>query len=247
MAQNRVKDGMDIPSASHRLHLKSRDVLRTLREFDQRRPRRSENEESLAMMRQSVLAVVFLWSLLPAHSAAQRGGMRAGRGSAMRFSGSRRDSTVPLRSLRNYNSLRNDGYGYGWGFSDADAFDDYTQPGDYDVNYQNPIVSMPEQQSCEPVTIQPPSPPVRPEINEYKWPASSGDTAATFVLLLTDGSVRQAIAVWVQNNAVHYIRPEGTGGRVDLHYINREGTRMANAARHLALVLPAGRPTGPNR
>ena len=161
----------------------------------------------------------------------------------MRFSESRRDSAVPLRSLRNYNGLRNDGYG--WGYSNA--FDGYAQPGDYDFNYQNPIVSVPEQESCGPVTIQPPPPPVRPEINEYKWPASSGDTAATFVLLLTDGSVRPAIAVWIQDNAVHYITPEGTGGRLDLYYVNREGTRMANAARHLALALPAGRPSGPSR
>jgi hypothetical protein len=100
-------------------------------------------------MRQSVLALIFLWTLLPAHSAGQRGGMRAGRGSAMRFSESRRDSAVPLRSLRNYNGLRNDGYG--WGYSNA--FDGYAQPGDYDFNYQNPIVSVPEQESCGPVTI----------------------------------------------------------------------------------------------
>jgi hypothetical protein len=65
--------------------------------------------------------------------------------------------------------------------------------------------------------------------------------------LLTDGSVRPAIAVWVQDNAVHYITPEGTGRRLDLYYINREGTRMANAARHLALALPAGRPSRPSR
>jgi hypothetical protein len=197
-------------------------------------------------MRQSVFAVVFLWSLLPAHSAAQRGAIRAGGRSSMGFSGSHRlpasDSIVPLRSPRTYNGLRN--YGYGWGY--PIGFDGYTQPSDYDVNYQNPIVSMPEQ-DCGPVTIQPPPQPVRPEMHQYTWPDSSGDTAATFVLMLTDGSVRHANAVWIQDNTVHYITRDGAGGRLGLYSVNREGTRLANDAKHLPLRLPPGSQSSPSR
>lgn len=50
-----------------------------------------------------------------------------------------------------------------------------------------------------------------PEMHQYTWPDSSGDTAATFVLMLTDGSVRHTIAVWIQDNTVHYITREGAG------------------------------------
>jgi hypothetical protein len=139
--------------------------------------------------------------------------------------------------FRNYR-FRNYGYGssgLGWGY--PDAFD-----GDagYYGGFQSPMIGMPEEENWGPTFIQPPTPPVRPELHEYKWPDSSGDTAATFVLMLTDGSVRPAVAVWIQDSIVHYITPEGAGGRLGLHSVNREGTRLANAAKHLTLWLPAG-------
>lgn len=185
-------------------------------------------------MRASILGLILLMSLLPIRSAAQRGAIRAGGGSSMSFSGSyrlpSRGPRVPLESLRTHSRLPN--YGYGWGY--PAAFDGYDEPSYSDV------ISIPEQESCGPILIQPPPQPARPEMHEYKWPESNGDTAATFVLLLTDGSVHHAIAVWIQNDDLYYITPEGTEGRLAPNSINREGTRTANAARHLTLSLPAG-------
>ena len=212
-------------------------------------------------MKQLVVGIVFFWSLFPAHSAAQHGGgghgggFPAGGGGFMSpgfngsgaFNGGRFGLPTirpipPLGRMGIHNRFRNNGHGrggLGWGY--PGAFDGYGDAGYYDGEYQSPMIGMPEEESCGPTFIQPPPPPVRPELHEYKWPDSSGDTSAAFVLMLTDGSVRPASAVWVQDNTLHYITPEGTGGRLGLHSINREGTRAANAAKHLTLWLPSGR------
>jgi hypothetical protein len=220
-------------------------------------------------MKQLVVGVVFFWSLFPAYAAAQHGGsghggagfpggtgggggFRGGGGMSPGFNGSGGLPTLrpipPLGWTGIHKPFRNNGYGWGglgWGY--PAAFDGYGDAGYYDGGYQSPMIGMPEEESCGPTFIQPPPPPVRPELHEYKWPDSSGDTSAAFVLMLTDGSVRPAIAVWVQDNTLHYITPEGTGGRLGLHSINREGTRSANAAKHLTLWLPAGSQPSPRR
>ena len=217
-------------------------------------------------MKQLVLGVVLLWSLLPVHSAAQHGG--GGHGGGLRggtvggsgflgggfigtgFSGHSGFRSgqfglppvgpiPPLDSMGIHNRLRHHGYGsrgLGWGYSGA--FDGCGDAGYYDSGYQSPMIGVPEEENCGPTFIQPPPPPARSELHEYKWPDSTGDTATIFVLMSTDGSVRPAFAVWVQGSTVHYITPDGAGGRLRLH--NREGTRLANAAKHLTLWLPAG-------
>ena len=214
-------------------------------------------------MKQLVVGVVLLWSLFPAHSHAQHGGggfpggtvggggFRGGGFMAPGFNGygGFRGGHFGLPAIRpipplgsmGFNRFRNYGYGaggLGWGY--PGAFDGYGDAGYYDSGYQNSMIGMPDEENCGPTFIQPPPPPARPELHEYKWTDSSGDTAATFVLMLTDGSVRSAIAVWIQDSTVHYITPEGSGGRLGLHSVNRQGTRLANAARHLTLWLPAG-------
>ena len=179
-------------------------------------------------MKQSLLWLVFLLSVLPVHSIAQRGAIRG----SLRFSGNR----WLLPGTRGvYDGLGN--YGYGWGY--PTDFDDYAQPGDYSVNDQYPNISVPESESCGPVVLQPPPQPVRSEIHEYKWPNTDDHNGATFALLLKDGSVRSAIAVWVQGNTIHYVTPDGDGRRLGLYSLNRPGTRLANAAKHLTLWLPA--------
>jgi hypothetical protein len=225
-------------------------------------------------MKQLVVGMVFLWSLFPAASAAQRGGGGRGgglpggaisggsfQGSGFRGPGFHGYGGIrsgyfglppvgpipPLGSTGTYNRFRN--YGYGWGglgVSYPYALDGYGGPAYYDDGYQGPMIVMPEQ-DCGPTVFQPPPPPVRPELHEYKWPESSADTAATFALVLTDGSVRAAIAVWIQDNTLNYITPEGAGERLELHSINRENTRMANAAKHLTLSLPARNQSGLSR
>ena len=222
-------------------------------------------------MKQLVVGVVFLWSLFPVHSAAERGGSGHGGGGAARsvggfhgggftppafngFDGFRTGRLglppirpiPPLGPIGIHNRFRNRGYGWdgsGWGY--PDTFDGYGDARYGDDGYQNPMMIVsPEEERYGPVIIQPPPPPVRPELHEYKWPDSSGDTAAAFVIMMADGSVHPAIAVWVQDNTINYITPEGAGGRLGLQSVNREGTRLANAAKHLTLWLPAGSQSG---
>jgi hypothetical protein len=225
-------------------------------------------------MKQLVVGVVFFWGLFAAHSAAQRGGSgHGGAGLAAgsvgggfhgggftppAFNGSGGSRTgrfglptirpiPPLNSMRIHNRFLNRGYGWdglGWGY--PDTFDGYGDARYGDDGYQSPMIVSPEEERCGPVIIQPPPPPVRPELREYKWPDSSVDTAAAFVLMAADGSVHSAIAVWVQDNTINYITPEGAGGRLGLHSVNREGTRLANAAKHLTLWLPAVGQSGPS-
>lgn len=213
-------------------------------------------------MKPLVLALVLLWSLFPTGSVAQHGGgvqsggftggtvggsgfhgggfTTPGFGGDSGFRGGHfglpRIRPIPLgwRS-RNYGY---GGSGLGWGY--PNAFNSYGDAVYNDGIYQNPMIGDPEGESCGPVIIQPPPPPARLEVHEYKWPDSSGDTAAAFVLVLKDGSVRPASAVWIQGDTLHYVTPEGAGGRLGLHSVNREGTRLANAAKHLTLWLPAG-------
>jgi hypothetical protein len=225
-------------------------------------------EEWSVGMKQLVVGIVLFLSLFPAHSGAQHGGGGhgggfpggiAGRGGfrdggftapgLTGHSGFRRGHfglptvrPIPqLGSVGIYNRFWNYGSGsggLGWGY--PNAFDSYGDEGYDDSGYQSPMISTSAEENYGPTFIQPPPPPARPELHEYKWPDSSGDAAATFVLMLTDGSVRPAIAVWVQESTVHYITPEGSGERLELHNINRQGTRMSNAAKHLTLWLPAG-------
>lgn len=213
-------------------------------------------------MKQLVVGVVFFWSLFAVHSAAQRGGGGHGGGfhgggfAPPAFNGFGGSSTgrlglppigpiPPLDSKGVHNRFRNKGYGWdglGWGY--PDAFDGYGDARYGDDGYQSPMMLSPEEERCGPVIIQPPPPPVRPELHEYKWPDSNRDTSAAFVLMMADGSAHLAIAVWVQDNTINYITPEGAGRRLGLHSVNREGTRLANAAKHLTLWLPAGSQSG---
>jgi len=148
-----------------------------------------------------------------------------------------------------FNGLRNHGFrnnaflwgGAGWGY--PSYYDGYADS-NYDGNgYQSLIIPEPEQESWAPIVVQPPPPPVRPEIHEYTWPKSA--TNAVFSIVAKDGSVQSAVAVWVQGNSVRYISPEGTAGHLPLDSVNRQATRRANSEKNLTLALPAGQ--GPSR
>jgi hypothetical protein len=76
------------------------------------------------------------------------------------------------------------------------------------------------------------------EVHEYNWP-ESGDASATLAIVAKDGSVRKAIAVWLEENAVHYITPEDATERIGLDSIDLPATRRVNAEKHLLLPLPA--------
>lgn len=89
--------------------------------------------------------------------------------------------------------------------------------------------------------LMPPSPPARSVIREYNWPASTSHAASTISLVLKDGTVRLAIAVWTEDGVVHYTGRDGTVGRLPLDSINREATTRTNAEGQVTLWLPASK------
>jgi hypothetical protein len=98
---------------------------------------------------------------------------------------------------------------------------------------------MPDPASQAVMAPPPPPPPPQPEVHEYKQAESDGGPARTFSIVSKDGTTRSAIAVWVQDDTVRYIAPDGDGGQLTLGSVNREATGRANAEKHLTLSLPA--------
>jgi len=138
------------------------------------------------------------------------------------------------------NSFRNNAFGWGGaGWGHPSYYDGYADS-NYDGNgYQSLIIPEPEQESWAPIVVQPPPPPVRPEIHEYKWPESASN--AVFSIVAKDGSVQSAVAVWVQGNSVRYIGPEGTAGHLPLDSVNRQATRRANSEKNPRWHCPPAR------
>jgi hypothetical protein len=75
-------------------------------------------------------------------------------------------------------------------------------------------------------------------MHEYNWPAATGDSATAISLVLKDGSVRLAAAVWVQDDTVNYTPRDGSAGLVPASVIDREATRRVNAQAGLNVSLP---------
>jgi len=92
----------------------------------------------------------------------------------------------------------------------------------------------------QPQVLAPYMPPpmaARPVLLEYPWPESPGPSAATFSLVLKDGSVRFAAAVWEQDGAVHYTAADGIAGELPLDAIDADATHRLNAEAGLVLWL----------
>jgi len=84
----------------------------------------------------------------------------------------------------------------------------------------------------------PPAPIVRPEVREYHWPSSGSDSnATTFSIVSRDGRVESASMVWVQDNAVCFVTPDGDQGRIPLDSIDRKATRQRNAEKQTELLV----------
>lgn len=204
-----------------------------------------------------------LWGLFPANSLAQRGGGHGGFasgatvgggfvGSGFHGNGALRTGNIglppvgpipPLGSNRALKRFANSGLGWGGlGLGYADYLGGYEGTDYHDTGYPAPMIVMPE--SYGPTFVQPPPAPAQSVIQEYTWPAS-GDPSAVFSIVSKDGAIHSAVAAWVQDGVVRYITPDGVGGRLELESVNRAGTNLANAAKHLMLPLPAE--GGPHR
>jgi hypothetical protein len=114
--------------------------------------------------------------------------------------------------------------------------------GGYDYGYAPPNVVV-IQQPPPYVVIEPPAapqPPVVSAILEYKVAEAPAVVSepASFGIVLKDGSSRDAIAVTVQDNVVHYVDADGRHERVALDTVDRDATRRLNRERKLDLRLP---------
>ena len=83
-----------------------------------------------------------------------------------------------------------------------------------------------------------PDAPVTPVIHEYAWPGAPAGSAAAFMIVLKDGQVRRAAAVWMLDDGLHYTGAGDAGGRLALAEIDMESTRKLNA--EAGLVWRAG-------
>lgn len=114
------------------------------------------------------------------------------------------------------------------------AFDGYYSPAD---QYSQ---RMPVSILTPPAPPPPPPDPPRPVMHEYNWPANiAREEARVFSLVATDSTVRFAVAVWFQDDALHYSTPDGTSGSLRPDEIDRNATRRLNAERGLRLPLAA--------
>lgn len=109
--------------------------------------------------------------------------------------------------------------------------DSYT-PDDWAISGFPPAV-FPER---EPTIAFPPDPPVRAVIHEYHWPAAATPSAAAFVIVLKDGQVRRATAIWRTDGMLNFSGVDGRGGRLALGAIDIDATQKLNA--EAGLVFP---------
>jgi hypothetical protein len=119
--------------------------------------------------------------------------------------------------------------------------------GGYDYEHAPAPNIVVVQQPMPQMFVQPaPREIVRSEIHDYKgqvWPIPPAVKGEPILLavVLKDGTVRSAIAVWVQDNVLHYIDIEDRHYQVPMESIDRPSTRKLNRERNLDLWLPAPR------
>lgn len=84
-----------------------------------------------------------------------------------------------------------------------------------------------------PSPVAPASPaapsPAHSQTIEYRWPDSGTHTNSTLNIILKDGTVKQALAVCVQDGKLTYVTLQGTDDVVALDSVDFTATRRANA------------------
>jgi hypothetical protein len=213
-------------------------------------------------MRTLLVAAMLIGGVVPSDLAAQRGGggggahgggaahpgfgfgfgSGAGRGGRFfgdRFFGDRffggRFGNGFGRGFNNGTGFSGWGSGWGYGRSDWDDSPYFADSG------SPPAYGGGNQTSPSTVFLMPPAPPPQPAhplIREYTWPADAGDARATFSIVPKNGQLRQAVAVWVQDNEVRYTGPDGRTGRMPQATIDCGATDRLNAQKNLRLSLP---------
>lgn len=69
----------------------------------------------------------------------------------------------------------------------------------------------------------------------------AGDDPVTFLIALKDSSVYSAVAYWVQNDALHYVTPQGKHNQVSLSLVDRALSARLNTGRQVEFHLPDGK------
>ncbi len=151
-------------------------------------------------------------------------------------------------------SFRPERIGYGAGYGNQGLYpwglpSYYGDPAGWgnagDGNNQSPqVIVLTMQPEAPPPPPPPPPEPAKAVTHEYNWPEPAVPSPGVLSLVLKDGTVRFAIAVWVQDNTVHYIAQDKTAQSKPLQAIDREATRVLNAQSGLTLSL-AGTATQP--
>jgi hypothetical protein len=117
----------------------------------------------------------------------------------------------------------------GWG-------DDFYGPEQAPQQQANPSVIVVGQMAPP----EPPAPPqpAQPVVKNYHWPEQAGEKEESYSIARRDGSIRSAIAVWIQGNEIRFATPDGTIEHLALSLVDRPATAKLNAAKGLKLPLP---------
>ena len=107
-----------------------------------------------------------------------------------------------------------------------------------------------------PLYIEPPAPPVveppgHPVVTDYKWPTAGAASSPpalsttsesepqTFAIVLKDGSILSAVAVFASDDGLHCVDPDERQLRISMSEVDRAATLKLNRARNVNLHLPA--------
>jgi hypothetical protein len=64
------------------------------------------------------------------------------------------------------------------------------------------------------------------------------ETPKVYLLALKDGTLRQAVAFWVEKDKLHYVRPDHKQDSMVVSEIDRDATRRFNSERGIEIRLP---------
>lgn len=182
----------------------------------------------------TVNASIFIAIVLPGLGIAQRGGGGFEfRGAGVAYPPAGQSTPwLASRTLENIgpNPWRGQGLPMIWW--PPDYYDNCCQCDLQQVPQQVPL-TVPEL----PQTVAP-EPPPKPAMHEYSWPEESPHSATAFSIVLKDGQVRRAAAVWVLNDGLHYAGVRGSpAGTLAFNAIDMQRTSRLNAEAGLTWPL----------